>query len=71
MVRKILLLLVVLVLTVGVPLFAEKKEKPEAVAKKLFEGMEVDAALQSLPSTTFLTEKLPEFEGLTSLSSRD
>lgn len=68
--RKMVLVLVVLVLVAAVPLFAEKKEKSAEIEGKPFAGVEVDAALQSLPSTTFLTEKLPEFEARTGMKVR-
>lgn len=45
----------------------------ESTARKevgQFEGIEIDAALQSLPSTTFLTDKLPEFEARTGMKVR-
>ena len=70
--RKLSVVVVLALFVIAVPLFtanAEKRAKGGGGGLP-FEGIEVDAALQSLPSTTFLTEKLPEFEARTGMKVR-
>jgi ABC-type glycerol-3-phosphate transport system substrate-binding protein len=69
------LLVIVLIGVIGMigsfnALAGGQQEPAAKEGAKEFEGIEIDAALQSLPSTTFLTEKLPEFEARTGMKVR-
>jgi len=71
-VKKLLAVCLMCVLgTVGTfPALANGQREGKAGAGAEFAGVEIDAALQSLPSTTFLTDKLPEFEKRTGMKVR-